>query len=420
MYKFNFLIIVLLLSNFTFGQEIGMYRVKTMLNISPGNDTYGDGCQNWVTIDLVYTDGKVQVMNKDLNSIPNGQTTYVETVKDILISRVPTIIEVRSSRNWMRLTGCGGNGSFNSDLRTGDFDYCTNNYTDIVRWWNDQLVITNTPLLQINDFSIDGILPINEKIVLQSDIGFSSNEYNWQYSINKINWIDLPLYATKSEISIDAKDIFGFNNAINFLDNNIYFRQKSTCNTFSNEVDFVIKKYSLATQLALDELLINGSFKPELGKYIISGWVKEETTDPISTYTSVLKVELIDANSSISSKIISPIGNIIDGWQRMVGIFEIQNIKLLSDPSLKVQLQCNSPSGDCYFDDIRFYPYNGNMKSFVYDEDTQRLMAELDENNYATFYEYDLEGGLVRVKKETERGVYTIQETRSNNYKSED
>ncbi|MPT34482.1 MAG: hypothetical protein E2604_05195 [Flavobacterium sp.] len=57
------------------------------------------------------------------------------------------------------------------------------------------------------------------------------------------------------------------------------------------------------------------------------------------------------------------------------------------------------------------------MKSFVYDEQTQRLMAELDENNYATFYEYDLEGGLIRVKKETEKGVFTIQETRSNSIK---
>ncbi len=60
------------------------------------------------------------------------------------------------------------------------------------------------------------------------------------------------------------------------------------------------------------------------------------------------------------------------------------------------------------------------MKSFVYDEATQRLMAELDENNYATFYEYDQEGGLIRVKKETERGVYTIQETRSNTIKRND
>jgi hypothetical protein len=40
-------------------------------------------------------------------------------------------------------------------------------------------------------------------------------------------------------------------------------------------------------------------------------------------------------------------------------------------------------------------------------------MAELDENGFATFYEYDDEGSLIRVKKETERGVVTLKETRS-------
>ena len=39
------------------------------------------------------------------------------------------------------------------------------------------------------------------------------------------------------------------------------------------------------------------------------------------------------------------------------------------------------------------------MKSYVYDPINLRLMAELDENNYATFYEYDAEGGLIRMKK---------------------
>lgn len=53
------------------------------------------------------------------------------------------------------------------------------------------------------------------------------------------------------------------------------------------------------------------------------------------------------------------------------------------------------------------------MKSFVYDPISLRFMAELDENNYATFYEYDDDGTLIRVKKETERGIQTIKETRS-------
>jgi hypothetical protein len=40
-------------------------------------------------------------------------------------------------------------------------------------------------------------------------------------------------------------------------------------------------------------------------------------------------------------------------------------------------------------------------------------MADLDENNYASFYEYDLEGNLARLKRETERGIMTIKETKS-------
>jgi hypothetical protein len=65
-------------------------------------------------------------------------------------------------------------------------------------------------------------------------------------------------------------------------------------------------------------------------------------------------------------------------------------------------------------DDIRVHPFNANMKSFVYDPVTLRLMAELDENNYATYFEYDDEGNLMRQKKETERGIMTVKETRQN------
>ena len=71
-----------------------------------------------------------------------------------------------------------------------------------------------------------------------------------------------------------------------------------------------------------------------------------------------------------------------------------------------------------YFDDIRMHPFNADMKSYVYDPQTLRLMAELDENNYATFYDYDEEGQLVRVKKETIQGVKTIKETRTAKQKS--
>lgn len=161
-----------------------------------------------------------------------------------------------------------------------------------------------------------------------------------------------------------------------------------------------------------------GSFYPiPGGKYIVSGWVKEDHPTQQKNYSSIIKIEYYNNNSVFgSTQTIATSGTIIDGWQRIIGIVDIPAGYESND--ISINLICGATGGvDCYFDDIRFLPYNGNMKSFVYDEDTKKLMAELDENNYATFYEYDPEGGLVRVKKETEKGVFTIQETRSNNSK---
>ena len=53
------------------------------------------------------------------------------------------------------------------------------------------------------------------------------------------------------------------------------------------------------------------------------------------------------------------------------------------------------------------------MKTYVYDPVNLRLVSQLDENNYASFYEYDDEGTLIRTKAETKQGIKTITETRS-------
>lgn len=168
-------------------------------------------------------------------------------------------------------------------------------------------------------------------------------------------------------------------------------------------------------------------------KYLVSGWVREE--DPATpekqfkNYLSSIKVSFTDINGApitanqvdintgetiVGSPEFFATGDIIDGWQRIVGEFFVPD----NVDDMKLELVNKNSTGTmAYFDDIRVLPSNGNMKSFVYDQKTQRLMAELDENNYSTFYEYDLEGGLIRIKKETEKGVFTIQETRSGNVK---
>jgi hypothetical protein len=199
-----------------------------------------------------------------------------------------------------------------------------------------------------------------------------------------------------------------------------YAKSAANYNVSFNRPPIIKIEYFQGKQTVLD-VLFNNSLMPEPGKYIVSGWVKEDVVKQQITYAESNITIAVKYNNGTPfySETFKPSGAIIDGWQRIIGIVTIPVTNPQNNPRMDIKLNCTSTTADCYFDDIRFFPYNGNLKSFVYDEDTQKLMAELDENNYATFYEYDLEGGLVRVKKETEKGVYTIQETRSNSVKSE-
>ncbi len=70
-----------------------------------------------------------------------------------------------------------------------------------------------------------------------------------------------------------------------------------------------------------------------------------------------------------------------------------------------------------FLDDFRVQPFNSSMICNVYDPLQMRLCAQLDDNNYATMMEYDNEGMMVRKKKETVKGLYTIQETRKSTIK---
>lgn len=154
------------------------------------------------------------------------------------------------------------------------------------------------------------------------------------------------------------------------------------------------------------------SFAPIPGKkYILSAWVKEDNALQSKTSYTFPRIYIIYPSLSFTSTPYSPAGQIIDGWQRIEGEFLIPVLAT----NLSLKLDCSS--GNCFFDDVRVFPFDGSMKSYVYDPVTMRLVAELDERNYATLYEYDDEGKLIRVKKETEKGKMTIQENRNNTKK---
>lgn len=155
-------------------------------------------------------------------------------------------------------------------------------------------------------------------------------------------------------------------------------------------------------------------FIPESGKrYVVSAWVKE-TGRPLNTLNYTRAYLEVAFNGSLSSPVtFTPAGQIIDGWQRIEGEMEFPS------DATSVTITPGVETGEALFDDLRFFPYDGSMKSYVYDPFNLRFVAELDERNYATFYEYDEEGRLTRIKKETERGVMTIQESKTSNVKKE-
>lgn len=164
---------------------------------------------------------------------------------------------------------------------------------------------------------------------------------------------------------------------------------------------------SCATAVIECEDCIKGFHPQPDSTYVISVWVKENGANPlVYEYTQPFAKVTFSGTTPVTYTYTAT-GEIIDGWQRISAEFTVPST------STGVTIQLGTGSGTAYFDDLRIYPANGTFKTFVYDPVTLRLVAELDENNYATFYEYDEEGSLVRIKKETERGVMTIQENRN-------
>ncbi|MES2812046.1 MAG: hypothetical protein V4670_06210 [Bacteroidota bacterium] len=220
-----------------------------------------------------------------------------------------------------------------------------------------------------------------------------------------------------NDISDFEKDYFGHNDFSFIGDelNEFYFSNK-------------IKKAGISCrkETGKDTCEDCFSFQPIPTKwYVLNAWAKEELNVQVQKYNNPkIKLHFYDINENeIFDNIQDPSddnnypvifeakGEIIEGWQRIGNKFRVPYDAVF----MEIELINEGNSVPVFFDDIRIYPIKGSMKSFVYDPETFRLMSELDENNYATYYEYDNEGGLVRIKKETVKGIKTIQETRSGN-----
>lgn len=138
-------------------------------------------------------------------------------------------------------------------------------------------------------------------------------------------------------------------------------------------------------------------------RYVASVWVKG--TGIANNTADLLQVFMNDNTAPLATS--QQAGPLIEGWRKVEITFTVPA------GATNMRLKLNPVGGTAYFDDVRVHPYHSLMKSYAYNPSNMFLVAELDENNYASFYEYDDEGTLIRVKKETERGIITLKENRS-------
>lgn len=320
------------------------------------------------------------------------------------------------------------------------------NYIDFCLEPEVSVVFSIADSEDIASHGINAYVSCNTSTQLNPVISDYGAHNGFKLCINRIYQLFKPYEISSNNVNFGDAEYWVVTNTTDNTSQSILINNNTTDIIFDtpgnyNIVYKIVKQGTPACELMLNvanDLIIGNceqtclnctSFDLQIGgKYLISGWINvmdeqsqgEYTRIPnLYTYDSAfIEVKYIDTDGLV----INPTqeikfygnGEIIDGWQKIQG-----ELIIPSDiDDIKIGLVNQYGNNEVvFFDDIRIHPYNANMKSFVYDQKTQRLMAELDENNYATFYEYDKEGGLVRVKKETEKGVYTIQETRSSTRK---
>jgi PKD repeat protein len=167
-------------------------------------------------------------------------------------------------------------------------------------------------------------------------------------------------------------------------------------------------KYSL--KITQSQTFKQQFIKLDSGKsYWINGWVSVGNSSPQAPILgNNLGFDVLIKNKSnvlVGTFGFAPSGPVIEGWQQVKGKFDCLNNNTTLELTFKP-----GDGGTAWYDDLRLHPENGNMKSYVYDVADFRLLAILDEENFASYFYYDREGNLYLTKKETREGIKTLSE----------
>ena len=239
-----FIIFALFSCSIVYGQaQLGEYIIESHCKIKAHNENYGDGCKNQVLIEILFDKGRKKILEQDLNGVSqNHYSDYGIKKNNVPATWSPLLLRSVASRNWERwIGGCGGDGSFNDSEKLERIYFCGNFFenSEAIDWWDHIISVKIYPQLVIR--TKDGEdLPSKDKVKIESDYGFRSVDYNWQYDIGD-GYMNLSKFNGQSTIEVNAYDILG-SKMEEFIGQKIFFRQRSSCGNISDPVFLIVKK----------------------------------------------------------------------------------------------------------------------------------------------------------------------------------
>lgn len=182
----------------------------------------------------------------------------------------------------------------------------------------------------------------------------------------------------------------------------------------ANSGGYLIEKYELTNHFAPDQQATNQD-------YLVSFWVKRAGTGLEDWTYNAQNCFDLELDCARQENVVEKVSEtaLIDGWKLVKLKVTISGS---TADSRAVKFVFKHPSvfdtDAMYLDDVKIQPFESEVVGSVYDPLLGRMVAEIGTENFATIYEYNEAGELVRVKQETVKGVRTISETRSSTRKN--
>ncbi|CAA0231371.1 Protein of unknown function precursor containing a C-terminal secretion signal. Putative adhesin [Tenacibaculum maritimum] len=246
------IVIILMQSlNFVHGQ-VGEYEVTF--------DGWAEGATNhncgYAYVQLEFANSSNNYKAFEFNFLEYSPRVYYQAGSAETTSRFSANQRLKSLRFWSErkvYDTCRGTRAYNDGrvysnssnnfLECFDFDFEFGQFIDSryhTGLWNSKFNVKIYPILTINPPGEANSFPVEDDIVLTSHTGFKTSEYNWKYSFDGYNWVDMYAFNGAASIKLNAQEIGDFDASLNH-GRTIYFKQ-SACGYDSDIVKYKIRR----------------------------------------------------------------------------------------------------------------------------------------------------------------------------------